>query len=269
VEFNREIRAMITDSARPRLEARGLSLTFGGFTVLDDIKANFPSGEITGLIGPNGAGKTSLFNCLTGLYRPQRGTIRFSGTQFDDLPPTMRARYGLSRSFQHVALCPDLTAIENVMFGLSRLGRSGWAGALLGLPLARAEEVETRARARQALDRLGIAAVEDLLPSALPPGTLRLVEIARANVGEPKILLLDEPAAGLNAAETRELTRVLRQLATPDLVMVVVEHDMDLIMEICDSIYVLNFGKLIAHGSPDEVRRDSEVARIYLGADDD
>jgi branched-chain amino acid transport system ATP-binding protein len=255
--------------ARPQLEARNLSLAFGGFTVLDGIEATFPAGEITGLIGPNGAGKTSMFNCLTGLYRPQRGTIRFAGTQFDALPPAMRARHGLARSFQHVALCPDLTAVENVMFGLSRMGRSGWAGALLGLPLARAEEAATRIRAEQALDRLGIGQVADLLPAELPPGTLRLVEIARAIVGAPKILLLDEPAAGLNAAETRELTRVLRQLVAPDLVMVVVEHDMDLIMEICDSIYVLNFGKLIAHGAPDAVRSDPEVARIYLGSDDD
>ena len=260
---------MTTNAARPQLEARGLSLTFGGFTVLSDIQANFPSGEITGLIGPNGAGKTSLFNCLTGLYRPQRGTIRFAGAPFDGLPPTLRARRGLSRSFQHVALCPDLTAIENVMFGLARQGRSGWTAALLGLLSARVEQAGTRARARRALERLGIARFADTLPAGLPPGTLRLVEIARAIVGEPKILLLDEPAAGLNAAETKELTRVLRQLVAPDLVMVVVEHDMDLIMEICDSIYVLNFGKLIAHGSPDAVRRNPEVARIYLGAEDD
>lgn len=260
---------MIGVSPSARLEASNLSLSFGGLSVLKDIGAVFQSGEITGLIGPNGAGKTSLFNCLAGLYRPQQGSIRFAGTDFGALPTTQRARHGMARSFQHVALCPDLTAIENVMFGLSRLGRSGWAGALLGLKLARAEEADARQRAEQALRKLGIADVANMLPAELPPGILRLVEIARAIAGTPKILLLDEPAAGLNAAETRELTRVLHQLRTPDLVMVVVEHDMDLIMGICDRIYVLNFGKLIAHGTPDAVRGDPEVARIYLGEDDD
>ena len=260
---------MTHSGAAEQLETRDLSLSFGGISVLTDIDAVFRAGEITGLIGPNGAGKTSLFNCLAGHYQPQKGTIQFAGTRLDTLPTTRRARHGMTRSFQHVALCPDLTALENVMFGLSRLGRSGWAGALLGLPLARAEEADARRRAEQALKRLGIADVAELLPAELPPGILRLVEIARAIVGSPSILLLDEPAAGLNAAETRELTCVLRQLLTPDLVMVVVEHDMDLIMEICDKIYVLNFGKLIAHGTPDAVRRDPEVARIYLGEDDE
>ena len=255
--------------AHPQLEVQNLSLAFGGFTVLKGIDAAFKAGEITGLIGPNGAGKTSLFNCLTGLYRPQSGAIHFAGTQFDGLPPAIRAKHGLARSFQHVALCPDLTAVENVMFGLSRKGESGWAGALLGLPKTRQEEAATRQQAYQALDKLGIARTANLLPTELPPGTLRLVEIARAIVSKPRILLLDEPAAGLNAAETRELTSVLRQLVAPDLVMVVVEHDMDLIMGVCDSIYVLNFGSLVAHGTPAAVRSSPEVARIYLGTDDD
>jgi branched-chain amino acid transport system ATP-binding protein len=251
------------------LEARGMSLAFGGNAVLHDLDVSFRPGEVTGVIGPNGAGKTSLFNCLTGLYRPQRGSIRFGDVAFDRLPVSARARHGLARSFQHVALCPDLSVIENVIMGLVRRGRSGWAGALLGLPQARAEMRQARADALDALARLGIAAVADAAPSALPPGTLRLVEIARAIVATPRILLLDEPAAGLNAAETRELTTALRRLVTPDLVMIVVEHDMDLIMEICDQIYVLNFGRLVAHGPPDTVRADPDVVRIYLGSDDD
>ncbi len=251
------------------LEARGMSLAFGGNTVLHDLTVSFRPGEVTGVIGPNGAGKTSLFNCLTGLYRPQRGSIHFGDAAFDTLPVAERARSGLARSFQHVALCPDLTVAENVMVGLMRDGRAGWAASLLGLPSARKEQRQARVAACEALARLGIASAADAMPTALPPGTLRLVEITRAIVSSPKIMLLDEPAAGLNAAETRELTHALRGLVTPGLVMIVVEHDMDLIMQICDRIYVLNFGRLVAHGPPEAVRSDPEVISIYLGTDDD
>lgn len=256
-------------TAQADLQVRQLSLSFGGIRVLRDVDAHFQPGQVTGLIGPNGAGKTSFFNCLTGLYRPQNGSVLFGDASFNGLPPTRRARHGLARSFQHVALCPELTAIENVSFGLVRLGRTGWLGSLMGLPSARSEMKAMRAQAAVALSRLGIRDVADKRPAELPPGTLRLVEIARAIVAAPKILLLDEPAAGLNAAETRDLTRTLRGLVSPDLVIVVVEHDMDLIMTICDRIYVLNFGQIVACGSPDEVRRDPEVARIYLGAEDE
>ena len=251
------------------LDARGVTLAFGGNTVLHELDVSFRPGEVTGVIGPNGAGKTSLFNCLTGLYQPQRGSIHFGDTLFDALPVAARARQGLARSFQHIALCPDLTVVENVMVGLVRIGRAGWAGALLGLPRARAEMRQARAAAHDALARLGIADAADFAPSVLPPGMLRLVEIARAIVSDPRIMLLDEPAAGLNAAETRELTTALRRLVSPGLVMIVVEHDMDLIMQICDRIYVLNFGRLVAQGPPDMVRTDPEVVRIYLGTDDD
>lgn len=259
----------MNESAPPRLEAREVSLNFGGVTVLKELDAVFEPGKVTGLIGPNGAGKTSFFNCLAGLYQPQRGRISFGDIDLGALRASERAQHGMARSFQHVALCPDLTAIENVMFGLGRNGKSGWAGALLGLPSARREEARARAAAAQALRRLGIGDAANLLPAELPPGVLRLVEIARAIVGSPRILLLDEPAAGLNAAETRELTLALRELVNPQLVMVVVEHDMDLIMAICDRIYVLNFGQLIAHGTPEQIQRDPEVERIYLGAEDD
>ena len=257
-------------SAAPAsLDVSALSLGFGGLQVLRGISANFHPGQVTGLIGPNGAGKTSFFNCLTGLYRPQAGSISFGADSFDGLPPMRRARLGLSRSFQHVALCPNLSALENVTFGLARTGRSGWAAGLLGLPSARSEIAGMRARAEAALARLGIAEIAHRKPGTLPPGTLRLVEIARAIVAAPRILLLDEPAAGLNAAETRELTRALRQLVSPDLVIVIVEHDMDLIMDICDRIYVLNFGEVVACGTPEEVRRSPDVVRIYLGADEE
>lgn len=251
------------------LQASGLTLAFGGNTVLHGLDMSFSPGEVTGVIGPNGAGKTSLFNCLTGLYTPTSGAISFGDIAFDKLPTAGRARAGLARSFQHVALCPELTVLENVMVGLTLRGEAGWAASLLGLPSARREMKQAAALARSALLRLGIASAADQLPAALPPGVLRLVEIARAIAAAPRILLLDEPAAGLNAAETRELTATLLRLKSPELVMLVVEHDMDLIMTICDQIHVLNFGQLIASGPPAMVRADENVIRIYLGDDDD
>jgi branched-chain amino acid transport system ATP-binding protein len=251
------------------LRAEGISLAFGGHAVLGDVSLEFRSGEITGLIGPNGAGKTSLFNCLTGLYRPQSGIIALGGLRLEGMAPARRARQGLARSFQHVALCAELSVVENVMFGRARLGRSGWADAFLPLPRGRREAGAARAAAEAVLARLGLAGVAEASPAGLPPGTQRLVEIARAVVAEPRVLLLDEPAAGLNAAETRHLTEALRALASPGLVMVVVEHDMDLIMEVCDRIHVLNFGRLIASGTPAEIRAHPEVVRVYLGDPDD
>ncbi|WP_108660112.1 ABC transporter ATP-binding protein [Acuticoccus kandeliae] len=257
------------DQLTRSLVGKGVSLSFGGIKVLKGLDVEFRSGEITGLIGPNGAGKTSLFNCLTGAYSPQEGTITYAGDRLDGLPPARRAQKGVVRSFQTVALCPDLTVVENVMLGLARNYHAGWLSAFLPLPRGRRERDEMRREALAALSGFGLEGAADAFPSSLPPGTQRLVEIARAIVGKPSVLLLDEPAAGLNNAETRDLTRALRRLATPELVMVVVEHDMDLVMSICDRIYVLNFGEFVACGTPDAVRQDADVQRIYLGTDDD
>ncbi|NYZ14719.1 ABC transporter ATP-binding protein [Azospirillum sp. RWY-5-1] len=253
----------------PTLTASGLHLSFGGIRVLHDLDLEFRPGEITGLIGPNGAGKTSLFNCLTGAYRPEKGAILLGDRPLRGLPPAARAAHGIVRSFQTVALCPDLTVVENVMMGLARNHHAGWLDAFLPLPRGRRERAAMRTAATAALAEFGLVDAADRFPAQLPPGNQRLVEIARAIVGRPTVLLLDEPAAGLNDAETRDLTRVLQRLATPDLVMVVVEHDMDLVMGICDRIYVLNFGEFVACGTPAEVRTDPDVVRIYLGSDDD
>jgi len=253
----------------PTLTGCGISLSFGGIKVLRGLDVEFRSGEITGLIGPNGAGKTSLFNCLTGAYSPQGGAITYAGHPLNGLPPAARAKLGVLRSFQTVALCPDLTVLENVMVGVARNYHAGWLNAFLPLPRGNREYAEMQSAAERALADLGLRDIAHLLPGQLPPGMLRLVEIARAIVGRPSVLLLDEPAAGLNNAETRDLTRTLRAIASPDLVMVVVEHDMDLVMSICNRIYVLNFGELVACGTPDEIRQNPEVVRIYLGSDDD
>lgn len=255
--------------AMSSLTGRDIQLSFGGIKVLQGLSFELRPGEITGLIGPNGAGKTSLFNCLTGAYRPQGGSISFAGQELRGLSPAQRAERGIVRSFQTVALCPDLTVIENVMMGLSRNYKAGWLDAFLPLKRGRLERAEMREKAMAALQDFGLAQTADLLPEQLPPGNQRLVEIARAIVGNPRVLLLDEPAAGLNNSETRDLARALERLISPDLVMVVVEHDMDLVMSLCDRIHVLNFGEFVACGTPDEVRKDPDVIRIYLGGEDD
>ncbi|MEJ8850141.1 ABC transporter ATP-binding protein [Variovorax rhizosphaerae] len=247
----------------------GLGLSFGGNHVLQDIALQLRPGEITGLIGPNGAGKTSFFNCLTGLYSPRKGSIRLGDVRLEGLPPTHRAALGFSRSFQHVALCPELSIVENVMIGLDRLSGAGWLDAFLPLARGRQERARHRDLALTALARLGIAHVADEEPSQLPPGVLRLAEIARAIAGSPRVLLLDEPAAGLNSVETRDLSNALLKLRSPQLVLVVVEHDMDLIMEVCDTIHVLNVGRLLASGNPAQIRANREVVAVYLGDDDE
>ncbi len=251
------------------LRVEQVSLSFGGLQVLHDISLVMRPGEITGLIGPNGAGKTSFFNCLTGIYSPQRGRIQLGDKRLENVPPPGRAALGFSRSFQHVALCPELTIIENVMIGLHRQSTAGWLDAFLPLSFGKAERARNREQAMSALARLGIAHVANESPSQLPPGVLRLAEIARAIAGSPTVLLLDEPAAGLNSVETHDLAMALKKLRSPDLVLVVVEHDMDLIMDVCDTLHVLNVGRLLASGGPDEIRVNPEVVKVYLGDDDE
>ena len=251
------------------LTVDGMSLSFGGLHVLSDVSMVLEPGVITGLIGPNGAGKTSLFNCLSGLYRGQRGDIAFAGTPLQGLGPAQRASLGIARSFQNLALCPDLSVIENVLVGLTLKRRSGWLSAFVPTVGRRAEQADAERRAMAALDELGIASAAHQMPAELPPGTLRLAEIARAIVSEPKAILLDEPAAGLNAVETRDLMCALKHLMRPDLILFIVEHDMDMIMKLCERIYVLNFGTIIANGNPDEIRSHPDVIRIYLGDDAD
>ncbi len=261
--------SMQPSSGTASLHVDQVSLSFGGLHVLHDISLDMRAGEITGLIGPNGAGKTSFFNCLTGLYTPQRGSICLGERHLEKVPPPGRAALGFSRSFQHVALCPELTIIENVMIGLDRQSKAGWLDAFLPLAAGRRERAENRERALGALHRLGVAHVANESPGQLPPGVLRLAEIARAIAGDPKVLLLDEPAAGLNSVETHDLAVALKKLRSPDLVLVVVEHDMDLIMDVCDSLHVLNVGRVLASGCPDEIRVNPEVVKVYLGDDDE
>ncbi|HEV7337526.1 MAG TPA: ABC transporter ATP-binding protein [Bosea sp. (in: a-proteobacteria)] len=251
------------------LTARDIHLGFGGVKVLKDVSVSFKPGHVTGLIGPNGAGKTSFFNCLTGHYRNDSGEISLDGVALNGVAPPSRARLGIARTFQHVALSPELSVVENVMFGLHASRKSGLMDAFVPLPGSLSDRDESRTKAVGALAAVGLEAIADEPAHVVAPGTLRLVELARAMVGKPRALLLDEPAAGLNSSETRELIETLQRIAAPDLVMVVVEHDMELIMKICDVIHVLNFGALIASGTPEEIRSNKLVAEVYLGAADD
>ena len=226
-------------------------------------------GVFTGLIGPNGAGKISLFNCLTGLCHGQRGQSAFAGTTLNGRGPAERATLRITRSFQNLAMRPEPSLLENVLVGFTLKRRSGWFSAFVPMSAQRAEQQDAERRAMAALNELGIASSALDKPSDLPPGALRLAEIARSIASEPKAVLLDDLAAGLNAVETRDLMRALKRLMRPDLVLLIVEHDMDLIMELCAQIHVLNFGKMIASGTPAEIRKHPDVIRVYLGDDAD
>lgn len=247
------------------LAVESINLSFSGVDILNNVSLRLEQGRINGIIGPNGAGKTSLFNCLTGLYTPQSGSIRLAGRELIGIPPHRRAELGLTRTFQHVALSSELTVIENVAVGLTVQQRTGWFHAFCSWPRRSRQDERVWSRCLDALALFGIEHLADESVSGLPPGSLRLVELARALVGEPGVVMLDEPAAGLNSSETQELLGALQQSSSTDRVMVLVEHDMDLVMGLCDVVHVLDFGSVIAKGSPDEIRNDPDVIRVYLG----
>ncbi len=256
-------------SDRASLIVKNVDLSFGGLHVLRDVSLDFQPGEITGLIGPNGAGKTSFFNCLTGHYRPSRGTVSYDGEVLNAVPTVGRADRGIVRTFQHAALSSELTLLENVIVGLNTARRSGWIDALLPIPRRFGDRDEAENRARRALEFVGLGDHAALLAANAAPGVMRLVELARAGVGDPRVVLLDEPAAGLNSTETAALADTIGKLRASGRIIIVVEHDMDLIMGICDRIHVLNFGAVVTSGTPAEIRCDPRVAEIYLGTGDD
>jgi branched-chain amino acid transport system ATP-binding protein len=247
------------------LDVRGVTVRFGGLTALDAVSLTVASGEVVGVIGPNGAGKTTLLNVLCGFIRPDAGQVLIDGRQYPRLRPHHLAGLGIARTLQGVGLFDRLSAMENVMSGANSLAKAGFASALLGLPRSDRDERRLRQEAVEALDRVGAGGVAAARPGELPYGMRKRVALARALVARPKLLLLDEPASGLAEGELVELGELIRELAA-ETSLVIVEHHMDLMMSVCDSIVVLDFGKVISHGAPREIQADPAVAAAYLGA---
>ena len=251
------------------LDVNDVTVRFGGIVALDEARLKAGSREITGLIGPNGAGKTTLFNCLTGIYRADSGHVLFGGHEILGIQPHEVASFGISRTFQNLALFPNLTVRDNVAVGLHRVRKTGWLSNALRLPNVIKEEEEVRVTADAALAEVGLEHLADLPAAALPYGTLKRIELARAIVAEPTLLLLDEPAAGLAHGEVDELMDVIRGFRdSRGLSIVLVEHHMGLVMNLCDRITVLNFGKTIAAGTPTEIANNEAVIQAYLGVDE-
>ena len=247
------------------LDVRSVSVRFGGLTALDAVSLTVAPGQVVGVIGPNGAGKTTLLNVLCGFVRPDAGQVLINGQHYRALRPHRLAGLGVARTLQGVGLFEGLSAIENVMVGADCLAGAGFWPALLGLPRSGRDERRLRQDAGRALDRVGASEAAAARPGQLPFGMRKRVALARALVARPRLLLLDEPASGLAEDELAELGRLIRDLAT-EMSLVIVEHHMDLMMSVCDSLVVLDFGKVISRGSPREVQADPAVTAAYLGA---
>ncbi|MGH9028421.1 MAG: ABC transporter ATP-binding protein [Acidimicrobiales bacterium] len=246
------------------LSVRGVSVTFGGLAALDDVSLTVDPGEVVGVIGPNGAGKTTLFNVVCGFVQPTSGTISYKGRELHRHQPHDLAALGISRTLQAVGLWQGLTVVENVMEGAHSRLRAGFVSSVFGLWRSSREERRLRSQAMGLLDQLGAVDYASWLPRALPYAIQKRVALARALIGEPTLLLLDEPASGLSPREMDELRELIRGIRGGAGVLLV-EHHMDFVMPTCDRLVVLNFGRVIAEGSPDEVRADPEVTTAYLG----
>lgn len=242
-----------------------LTCCFGGLIAVGNVDLSVETGDIHGLIGPNGAGKTTFLNLISGHIRPTDGTIRFDGGSLGSMPPERRAAAGIRRTFQNLRLFREMTAVENVMVGLHANTRSDIFPSLLRTGAQRHEEKEIVERARQALDFVGLLASANTVAGSLPYGHQRLLEIARAFVARPKLMLADEPAAGLNGAEARQLVGLIRRIQASGVTVMLVEHHMEVVMRACDRITVLNYGRKLADGSPADIRGHSGVIEAYLG----
>lgn len=247
------------------LEIKSLSKIFGGVAAVKDVSFSVRAGFVQSVIGPNGAGKTTLFNLITGIYTPSQGEVLLEGQNITGLAPDELARRGMSRTFQNLQVCMNMTACENVMLGAHLHTRSGVLSGMLGM--TRRADVALRKQALQLMEYVGVGAYSDAHATQLSFGVLKRLEIARALASKPRLLLLDEPAAGLNESETQEITELIRSIAASGTTVLLVEHDMKMVMNISDHIVVLDYGKKLAEGTAQQIRSNPQVIAAYLGTE--
>ncbi len=253
----------------PVLDVRNLGIDFGGLTAVDGFNITIGPTEISGLIGPNGAGKTTIFNLLTGVYQPTRGSVLVNGIDIKGMPIHKVNKLGIARTFQNIRLFTDMTALENVKVGMHNNIKCSFVESLLHLPSYKKSEEQANRKAMELLDFMGLAEFADVKAGSLPYGVQRRLEIVRALATNPSIILLDEPAAGMNPSETAELMHQIRRIRdTFHIAIFLIEHDMNLVMNVCEAIAVVNYGRIIAKGTPEEIRSNPAVIEAYLGKEE-